>query len=174
MPHDRGAGAEHPKVHLYHLISIALFIPVFILDALIFNISTFLQAYIHLFIRIILFIFFLTLAIIFFMLSHRAVFPEEYKEKKLVKTGIYAHIRHPMYIGTPLIFIAFILLAMSLISIIPLVINLILFNTVMTYEEKDLERIFGQEYLEYKKKVHRWVPRLTPAKFFDSNIKSKD
>ena len=158
MPHDRGAGAEHPKVHLYHLISIALFIPVFILDALIFNISTFLQAYIHLFIRIILFIFFLAWAILFFMLSHRAVFPEEYNEKKLVKTGIYAHIRHPMYIGTPLIFIAFIILVMSLISIIPLVINIILFNTVMIYEEKDLERTFGVEYLEYKSRVPKWIP----------------
>ncbi|MFX1394427.1 MAG: methyltransferase family protein [Promethearchaeota archaeon] len=174
MPHSKGAGGEHPKTHLYHIISIALFLIILILDVLIFKFSTFLQSYIPLFIRIIFFIFFLTWALIFFMLSHRAVFPEESKEIKLVKTGIYAYIRHPMYIGTPLIFIAFILLSMSLISIIPLAICIILFNIVMKFEEKGLEKIFGQEYSEYKKKVHRWIPRLTPAKFNNSNFKSKD
>jgi protein-S-isoprenylcysteine O-methyltransferase Ste14 len=29
-------------------------------------------------------------------------------------------------------------------------------------EEPGLERRFGQEYLEYKKNVPRWVPRLRP------------
>jgi len=174
MPHNKGAGTEHPKTHLYHIISIALFLIILILDVLIFKFSTFLQSYVPLFIRIILFIFFLIWAIMFFMLSHRAVFPEESKEKKLVKKGIYAYIRHPMYIGTPLIFIAFILLTISLISIIPLAICIILFNKVMKFEEKGLERIFSQEYLEYKKKVHRWVPRLTPAKFNNSTLKSKE
>jgi len=99
------------------------------------------------------------------MLSHRAVFPKESKEKKLAKTGLYAHVRHPMYIGTPLIFISFILLTFSLISLIPLVINIILFNSIMKFEENELEKVFGQKYKEYKKKVPRWLPRLTPAKF---------
>ena len=168
MPHREGVGVEHPKTHLYHIISIALFITVIILDTSIFNFSTCLQVYIHLFIRIVLFIFLFTWAIIFLMLSHRAVFPKESKEKKLAKTGLYAHIRHPMYIGTPLIFIAVILLTLSLISIIPLVITIILFNSMMKFEEKELEKIFGQEYVEYKKKVPRWFPRLTPPKFEDS------
>jgi len=168
MPHREGAGSEHPRTHLYHIISISLFITVIILDAWIFNFSTFLQPYVHLFIRLGFFIFFLIWALIFFKLSHGAVFPKESHEKKLAKTGLYAHIRHPMYIGTPLIFIAFILLTMSLISIIPLIFNIILFNGMMKYEEKELEKIFGQEYVEYKKKVPRWIPRLTPAKFEDS------
>jgi len=72
-----------------------------------------------------------------------------------------------MYLGTPLIFIAFIFLTLSLISIVPTVITMFLFNNMIKFEEKDLEKIFGQEYLEYKKKVPRWFPRLTPAKFED-------
>ena len=165
MPHREGAGAEHPRTHLYIILPVLLFIQIVILDSLIFNFSTFLQEYIHLIIRIVLCIFFLTWGIIFFMLSHRAVFPEESEEKKLVKTGLYAHVRHPMYIATPLIFIAFFLLTMSLISIVPLVIYVILFRSVMNFEERELEKIFGQEYLDYKKKVLRWLPRPTPAKF---------
>ncbi|MDR0590375.1 MAG: hypothetical protein LBG09_00750, partial [Puniceicoccales bacterium] len=30
------------------------------------------------------------------------------------------------------------------------------------FEEKDLEKRFGQSYLEYKRHVPRWIPRLTP------------
>jgi protein-S-isoprenylcysteine O-methyltransferase Ste14 len=29
-------------------------------------------------------------------------------------------------------------------------------------EEPGLEKRFGQEYLEYKKNVPRWIPRLKP------------
>ena len=100
-------------------------------------------------------------------LSGNAVFPHDQEEKPLAKTGIFAYVRNPMYLGIPLIFIAFIFLTLSLISIIPIVITMFLFNYMVKFEEKDLEKIFGQEYLEYKRKVPRWFPRLTPAKFED-------
>jgi protein-S-isoprenylcysteine O-methyltransferase Ste14 len=32
------------------------------------------------------------------------------------------------------------------------------------FEEKGLEKRFGQEYLDYKRNVPRWIPRLTPWK----------
>jgi protein-S-isoprenylcysteine O-methyltransferase Ste14 len=31
-------------------------------------------------------------------------------------------------------------------------------------EERSLEKRFGADYLEYKKHVPRWIPRLTPWK----------
>jgi len=33
-------------------------------------------------------------------------------------------------------------------------------NKMASYEEKDLEKIFGNEYLEYKKNVPKWIPKL--------------
>ncbi len=167
MPHKSGAGREHPQTHLIHIICIIGFIIVCISDSLIFNFSTFLTNYIIWPIRIILFAIFLVIALIFMRLSHKGVFPDNQEEKRLAKTGIFAYVRNPMYLGIPLIFIAFIFLTLSLISIVPLVITLFLFNNMVKFEEKDLEKIFGQEYIEYKKKVPRWVPRLTPAKFED-------
>jgi len=57
-----------------------------------------------------------------------------------------------MYLSVLLAYIALIVLTMSLVSIITWVIIFIFFNKMVTYEEQDLERIVGQEYLEYKKK----------------------
>ncbi|HEY0088601.1 MAG TPA: isoprenylcysteine carboxylmethyltransferase family protein, partial [Candidatus Lokiarchaeia archaeon] len=164
MSHKEGVGAEHPRTHIYIITPIILFIILILLDSVIFNFSTFLQKYIPFILRISICIFFFIWAVVFFILSHRAVFTEESKEKKLIKTGIYAYFRHPMYISMPLIFIAFILLTFSIISIIPLIIYILLLRSVMNFEEKELEKIFGQEYLNYKEKVLRWIPRLISAK----------
>lgn len=165
MPHRMGAGREHPQTHLIHIICIIGFIVVSISDSLIFNFSTFLTNSVPPIIRIFLFGIFMVIALLFMKLSGNAVFPHDQEEKPLAKTGIFAHVRNPMYLGTPLIFIAFLFLTLSLISIVPVIITMILFNNMVKFEEKDLEKIFGQEYLEYKKKVPRWFPRLTPAKF---------
>ena len=167
MPHRMGAGREHPQTHLIHIICIVGFIIVCVSDSVIFNFSTFLINFVSPIVRIILFGIFLVIALLFMKLSGNAVFPHDQEEKPLAKTGIFAHVRNPMYLGIPLIFIAFIFLTLSLISIIPIVITMFLFNYMVKFEEKDLEKIFGQEYLEYKKKVPRWLPRLTPAKFED-------
>ena len=167
MPHRSGVGREHPQTHLIHIICIIGFIIVCVSDSVIFNFSTFLINFISPIVRIILFAIFLLIALIFMRLSGKKVFPENEQEKRLAKTGVFAYVRNPMYLGTPLIFIAFIFLTLSLLSIVPLVITMYFFNNMVKFEEKDLEKIFGQEYMEYKKKVPRWVPRLTPAKFED-------
>ena len=169
MPHREGVGEEHPKTHLIHIICIFTFILVCISDSIFFNFTTFLINFIPWFIRIILCGIFIIIALIFMWLSGKAVFPNSQEGISLVKTGILAHVRHPMYLGTPLIFIAFIFLTLSLISIVPLIITLFFFNKMIKFEEKDLERKFGQEFLDYKKKVPRWFPRLTPAKFEESS-----
>ena len=141
-----------------------MFITVCVLDTFIFNISTQLTLFIPLIVRIILFAIMLILGLVFQNLAHKGVFSEE-EVKPLKKTGIFAHVRNPMYLSTPLFCIAVIFLTLSLISIIPVIITFVMYTSMVKYEEEDLEKVFGQEYLEYKEKVPRWLPRLTPAKF---------
>jgi len=168
MPHEhkKGAGKEHPKTHLILISSVLMFITICVLDTFVLNISTQLAYIIPFIVRIILFAIGLVLAFVFQRLSHQAAFSDE-SENSLIKTGIFAHVRNPVYLIIPLYFIAFVLLTMSLISLIPLIISFIMYTPMVKYEEKDLEKIFGQEYLDYKEKVPRWLPRLTPAKFND-------
>ncbi|MCL5949438.1 MAG: isoprenylcysteine carboxylmethyltransferase family protein [Candidatus Bathyarchaeota archaeon] len=79
-------------------------------------------------------------------------------EAKLVTDGIYAHIRHPQYIG-------FILTTLGLLvhwATIPLLIMWPILTT-MYYrlakkEEKEMEIQFGAAYLEYKAKTSMFLP----------------
>jgi len=83
--------------------------------------------------------------------------------KKLVVRGPYRHVRNPMITS-----VLFMLTAEALLLrswplagwlIIFFLANAIYFPLV---EEKGLEKRFGDDYLEYKCHVPRWLPRVTP------------
>jgi protein-S-isoprenylcysteine O-methyltransferase Ste14 len=83
--------------------------------------------------------------------------------QNLVVSGVYAHTRNPMISG-----VGFILLGESVVfgSGVNLAwfLCFILGNTVyfILSEEPGLEKRFGEDYVEYKKNVPRWIPRIKP------------
>lgn len=83
--------------------------------------------------------------------------------KKLVILGPYQHVRNPMISGALLILLAEALLFQSW----PIAVWMLAFFIVNTIyfrfiEEKGLEKRFGEDYLKYKARVPRWIPRLQP------------
>jgi protein-S-isoprenylcysteine O-methyltransferase Ste14 len=83
--------------------------------------------------------------------------------KKLVVIGLYRYVRNPMILGvfTVLLGETIGLWSVALLqwSIAFFAINTIYF---ILYEEPGLEKRFGEDYLNYKKHVSRWIPRLQP------------
>lgn len=76
----------------------------------------------------------------------------------LVKTGLYHYSRNPMYVGLLVILTGY---AIYLGSITPFLLLPLFYWVITTQqiipEEKILEEKFGQEYLDYKKSVKRWL-----------------
>jgi protein-S-isoprenylcysteine O-methyltransferase Ste14 len=89
--------------------------------------------------------------------------------RKLVVNGLYLYVRNPMITGvlTALLGESLIFHAISIFVwlIMFFVINNIYF---VLSEEPGLVKRFGAEYLEYKRNVPRWIPRLKP---WDGNEK---
>lgn len=85
--------------------------------------------------------------------------------KHLVVSGLYRHVRNPMYAA-----VVAIILAQGLWFASPavLVYAAIVWATVTAfvvgYEEPTLARTFGEEYAAYRSHVRRWIPRLVPWK----------
>ena len=86
--------------------------------------------------------------------------------QKLITTGLYAHVRNPMITGLFLLMFGMGILFGSLSLIVIFTPLFILLNVlyVKAVEEKEMEKKFGQEYLEYKKKVPMSIPRLRKMK----------
>ena len=83
--------------------------------------------------------------------------------KKLVITGLYRYVRNPMILG---VLIALIGEALGLRSLNILIwaASFFIINTIyfIVYEEPNLEDRFGNEYVDYKKNVSRWLPKRKP------------
>jgi protein-S-isoprenylcysteine O-methyltransferase Ste14 len=79
------------------------------------------------------------------------------KTTNLVSNGIYRFTRNPMYLGMQFIIIAAVLKFTNYLGFIALP-CFILYITQFQIkpEERIIEGIFGEEYIQYKKKVRRW------------------
>ncbi len=84
---------------------------------------------------------------------------------KLVIVGMYSHVRNPMISGVAIALMGESLLFSSTVIAVWLAAFFII-NTVyfILSEEPGLEKRFGSDYVEYKRNVPRWIPRLTPWK----------
>lgn len=76
----------------------------------------------------------------------------------LETSGPFRISRHPMYLGMAMILLGLAMLLGSLIMFLfPIVFAILMELIFIPFEEKNLERIFGEKYLEYKKRTRRWI-----------------
>ncbi len=83
--------------------------------------------------------------------------------REFVARGIYRFVRNPMYIGGFLLLLglAFIERSGSMI-LFTVLLSFILHVGVVFLEEPALEKRFGENFRQYKRSVHRWVPGRPP------------
>jgi len=146
---------ELPHGHLLQISCFILFGVVWFLDSFIFGYSTFLAGYVPYLARLALALGVLIIALAIIELAHGHL--HSMKSGKLMTTGIYAHVRHPLYLGTLLLYLPFTFWTFSLLSLVPWLIAIVAYNKMASYEEQVLAREFGRKYLEYKKKVRKWI-----------------
>ncbi len=82
-----------------------------------------------------------------------------YEDHRLVVTGPYAWIRHPMYLGVMAAFFGGLLLyrTWALALYAPLMLGLVI---RARREEEALVAEFGDEWQRYRRRVPAWIPRL--------------
>ena len=98
--------------------------------------------------------------LVFHYRSYRAAVRVGFSPPHLVNAGPYQISRNPMYVsglfawlgwtifyGSPAVFVALMLLWSAFTF------------RVIPYEERQLEALFGDDYLEFKRSVRRWIGR---------------
>lgn len=83
--------------------------------------------------------------------------------RTLVATGVYRFVRNPMYLAVLAIILGQALLCGSGgLALYAVAVLAAVFAFVKGYEEPTLTRTYGEQYLEYRRRVPGWWPRLTP------------
>jgi len=99
---------------------------------------------------------------LFILIGRGTIMPWD-PTRKLVIAGPYRYVRNPMILGVLLVqageALAFASYGLALLALLFFVVNTVYF---VFSEEPGLEKRFGAEYVEYKRNVPRWLPRLTP------------
>lgn len=76
----------------------------------------------------------------------------------LVKEHLYKYSRNPMYLGGVLFLLGLVVLSRNVLAFLsPFIFFLFMNFMFIPYEEEKNEKTFGQDFLEYKKKVKRWL-----------------
>ena len=80
--------------------------------------------------------------------------------QRLVTYGIFGWVRNPLYVGNFLAWMGFTVVS-GVLWFLPVaaILFAIEYTLIVRYEEGVLESIFGQEYLEYKRRTPRWFLR---------------
>jgi len=81
-------------------------------------------------------------------------------EQSLIKSGIYAHIRHPIYTSGILLSLGLALVTSSLGGLALFILAVIAFVVRINAEEKALLAKFGVEYQEYAQNTGALLPKL--------------
>lgn len=80
--------------------------------------------------------------------------------ERLVTTGPYAWCRNPMYLGHLVFFAGLALAFASWIGAAIAVFHALWFDRRVRGDEAQLEARFGDAYLDYARRVKRWIPGL--------------
>ena len=81
--------------------------------------------------------------------------PQE--QTSLKTSGIYKISRNPMYVAFYLSFFGAIFYTLNLIVMIFTLISILIYHKIILSEERYLEQQFGEIYLQYKKRVRRYL-----------------
>jgi protein-S-isoprenylcysteine O-methyltransferase Ste14 len=99
------------------------------------------------------------LAFFFARSGLKTVFGEERNELAVIKTGVFSIVRHPIYLGAILLYLGFIIISLSIISLCIWLIIILFYYFISRYEEKLLIDKLGSQYEVYMNEVPMFIPR---------------
>jgi protein-S-isoprenylcysteine O-methyltransferase Ste14 len=158
-----GLGAEHPLCDRVQLFMLVLFFAVWGIDSFSFFMFGYSTVILEALAHPALFTGTLAFSCLSFYLvskSHKAVLEQAHDPPKLVDSGVYAWVRHPMYLGILLFCFAFLFISTSTVSVAVWIAFFLFYDRMATYEERSLVNILGEQYAAYRERVSKWLPRV--------------
>ena len=144
---------EHKLGDIGQLVLLFVFILTIIVDIYFLKISNNFSQLLSLWIRIPLGLIIIFIGGVFAIRGLKIVFNETREEPRVIKEGVFGIVRHPIYLGSILTYLGFLVFSMSIIGVAVWLIIVLFYYFISIYEEKLLLQKFGNEYRNYMEKV---------------------
>lgn len=113
---------------------------------------------------------FIAITISMFIYIGRGTLAPWHPTRRLITSGIYSYVRNPMITSVLTVLLGETLIFHSIRIFIWFIVFFFLNHIYFVLsEEPGLVKRFGEEYLEYKRNVPRWIPRVKPWKLINKN-----
>ncbi len=157
--HREDLAGEHSISDIGQIILLILFLSGLLVDRFILHFSDFLAQIIPVYPRVILSLPFFILSFILARSGLKTVFGEQREELLIIKTGAFAVVRHPIYLGSILLYLALIIISLSIVAFCIWIIIILFYYFISRYEEKLLIDKLGSQYEEYMNEVPMFIPK---------------
>lgn len=151
-------GEEYPHSDQIQIVLLLLFIAAWVVDSLVLKFSTYPADVVPLPLRLLMTGVFTACGLLLVARSHRLVLDDVRDEPVLVDSGVYSIVRHPMYLGILLVYLGLLSSTLSIVSLCLWMGISLMYDRMATHEERDLIRIFGAHYVDYQRRVPKWIP----------------
>ena len=149
---------EHKYGDIGQLIFLVLFSVLWGIDSFYLRFSTILTNYIPIYVSAPIGGILILLAGYLAYKGLKQVFGEVRDPPEVIKDGVFKHTRHPVYFGVILLYLGLSIITLSLASLGLLVIIVVFYDLIASYEERILTEHFDKNYEEYKEEVPKWIP----------------
>jgi protein-S-isoprenylcysteine O-methyltransferase Ste14 len=150
---------EHPFGDAGQIIAFIIFMIIWVVDSFFLKVTTSLTVYVSSIIRLIVALVVVIASLYLLMASHKVV-TGEHRPQRVISDGVFRYIRHPLYMSAILFYVALIATTLSIISFAFWILIFVFYNYLASYEEKLMELKFGEEYVAYRQKTGKWLPRI--------------
>jgi len=151
-------GEEHPWCDKGQVFFVSAFILLWALDSFVFHWSVFFLGPVNIAVRI----FFSVICFIAGMSlekgAKKVMINQVRPDPHVIDYGVFAYVRHPVYLGVLVLLFGLFLWSFSLASLFVWSAFFLFYDWMASYEERDLTRIFGEDYSRYKSRVRKWIP----------------
>ena len=158
--HDRDdLTGEHKTGDAGQIILAVIFIGVWVADTFFLKFSTMFSHYIPDYVKIPVAVILFAIAGYLAIKGMGIVFGKVRETPVVIKDGVFAVIRHPIYLSEILVYLGFLIMSLSLACVFIWIIIIVFMHYISLHEEKLLLERFGDDYRQYMKDVPMWIPQ---------------
>jgi len=158
--HRSDLAGEYRWGDVGQLLPLVIFIIGMVSDLFILDISRSWQNVIPWYYRVIIFVPLFLISGYLAQNGLKKVFKEERKELEVIRSGVFGIVRHPIYLGSILIFLSFTILSLSIVALIIWFVIIVFYYYLCGYEEKLLIGKLGKKYRDYMNEIPMLIPRI--------------
>jgi len=151
---------EHPQGDKYQLYAFLVFTAAVLLDHFFLGWAAYLRGFVPFGARFPIALLFILFGLFLSFSGIHAVFSEYTEQPRMITSGFFFYVRHPVYLGALLVYIGLTAFFLSPLALVVFIAVFYLYDWLALDEETRMLKVFGQRYEDYRLRTPKWLPRV--------------